>query len=198
METGKKTIVVSGKTRFAFVAILESLTLVFTFLRVTPCAAQDEEPSSHYMITSHPYGFELKCRPVRATHGELHPYTQELQLSDFPSSFSLPVGKFVRGIEFLVASELSARLTGVQVGEVELRYSAGAEGKEPLVYGRNIDCFTKPFATETDNYEIDSLSHLSAFVVKTDSSRILDSTEVYLCAADASVGILGINLILPE
>jgi hypothetical protein len=130
--------------------------------------------------------------------GELHPYIQELQLSRFPQSSVLEVGKCVRGIEFLTASEMSSRLTGVQVGEVELRYSTGLEEKEPLVVGRNIDCFSWPFATETDDYEIDSLSHLTAFVVGSDSLRILESIKLSLFAADASLGILGVNLVLPE
>jgi hypothetical protein len=130
--------------------------------------------------------------------GELHPRTQQLQLSNFPNVLVFQIGKSVRGIEFLVAAELSVRLTGVQVGEVELQYSAGGEGREPLIYGRNIDCFSKPFATETDNYKIESLGNLSSFVVKTDPSRKVESIKLHLFAADAHIGILGINLVLAE
>jgi hypothetical protein len=130
--------------------------------------------------------------------GELHPYTQELQLAGLPNMFSFHIGKPVRGLEFLVAAELTTRLTGVKVGEVELLYSKGEEGKEPLIYGRNIDCFSKPFATETDNFKMESLNHLSSFVIKADPARKLESIDLHLFAADASLGILGINLVLPE
>jgi hypothetical protein len=130
--------------------------------------------------------------------GQCHPYTQELILSQLPDSLRLQIGKPVRGIEFLVASEVGSRLTGVQVGEVELLYSTGAEKKEPLIYGRNIDCFTIPFATETDNYEINPHAHLSAFVVKADASRNLEAIKLNVFAADTSIGILGINLVLPD
>jgi hypothetical protein len=156
----------------------------------TPCELH-VGPSSFHVS---PKGRNL----VRIEVGQLHPYTQELELSEFPDSFLLPIGKPVQGIEFLTAAELGSRLTGVKVGEVELQYATGAEGKEPLVYGRNIDCFSKPFATETDNYEIDPVSYLSTLVVKADSSRNLASIKLHLYAADASIGVLGINLVLPE
>jgi hypothetical protein len=129
--------------------------------------------------------------------GEHNPYTQLLQLSPLPSWMVLPVGKSVAALEFLTATELDVRLTGMQVGVMQLRYAIGGAVDAPLIYGRNLDCFSKPFATETDNYQVEK-GQLSAFVIKTDASRQLDEIKVHLYAADASVGILGINLVLPE
>jgi hypothetical protein len=128
--------------------------------------------------------------------GENDPYMQQLQPSNLPSWMDLPVGKSVRALEFLTATELATRLTGVQVGAVHLRYATGGEVDAPLIYGRNIDCFSHPFAIETDNYKV-AKGVLSAFVVKTDASRKLEEIKIQLYAADASLGVLGINLVLP-
>jgi hypothetical protein len=128
--------------------------------------------------------------------GENDPYMQQLQLSNFSSWVDLPVGKSVRALEFLTATEVAPRLTGVQVGVMHLRYAAGAAMDAPLVYGQNIDCFSHPFAIDTDNYKV-AKGVLSAFVVKTDASRKLEEIKIQLYAADASVGVLGINLVLP-
>jgi hypothetical protein len=148
-------------------------------------------PSSFHVL---PKGQNILVLEV----GELDPYTQVLRLSSLPSWIVLPVGKSVRGLEFLAATELGTRLTGVQVGEIELRYAMGNDGHEPLVYGRNIDCFLSPFATETTNYDIAHVGHLSAFVVETDPARKLEAIEIHLNAVDATVGILAMNLVLPQ
>jgi len=57
--------IVAGKTRvqFAFLSIFGSLCVLFTCLRAAPCAGQDEQPQTHYVLTSDSYGFELKWRP---------------------------------------------------------------------------------------------------------------------------------------
>lgn len=119
-------------------------------------------------------------------------------LSGKPFNLSLPVGKRVKGIEFLTASEFKIRLTGMEVGSVVLHYVDGSRQMIPLIYGRNIDCMTKPFATEVETLELNWLQSISAFTIPADPTRILESIEIRVYETDGGIGILGINLVGPE
>lgn len=153
--------------------------------------------------------------------GEEHPYTHELSLSNEPGTVTtveqpyilpggddwlaashpnviLGVGKKVRGIEFLVAAEMDVRLTGLEVGSIQLRYVDGAIQKEALIVGRNVDCLTKPFATDVASCKLSSRTHLSAFAFAVDQTRALESIEISLFATDASLGILAANAVTEE
>jgi hypothetical protein len=79
-----------------------------------------------------------------------------------------------------------------------LHYADGARQAEPLVVGRNVDCMSIPFATQVAVYQLDWLTHVSAFALAADESRSVNSIEVRLFAADASFGILALNLVLPD
>ena len=48
--------VIYPKTRFSFLCILGAVCIILACLHAIPCAAQDEEPQSNYVITSDPYG----------------------------------------------------------------------------------------------------------------------------------------------
>lgn len=123
-------------------------------------------------------------------------YTQKLLSSEKPSRIEVRVGKVISGLEVLCVCEANVRLTGVKIGWIRLFYNDGTEHDEALIYGKNIDCMTKPFATEAASFELDWLNYLSAFRVAADKSKILASFEIRVYAADASLGILAINTIV--
>ena len=135
---------------------------------------------------------------VLLTVGELDSYTQSLKLSDKPSALVLEVGKPVRGLEFLLASEWLVRHTGAQVGCITLHYGDGSCQTEPLVHGRNIGSVYAPIAAEAAHLELQPQRSIDAFAVQADPSRRLDSLEIRLYAADGNIAIFGINLVVPR
>jgi len=127
--------------------------------------------------------------------GDLNQYTAALALSDKPKSVRMTVGERVLGLEFLACSEWKTRLTGMAVGAIELHYHDGSVQNEPLVYGGNLDCMTKPFATATRACDLGNMNSIYSFSLKTDPSRRLDQLDVRLNATDGALGILAINTV---
>jgi hypothetical protein len=92
-------------------------------------------------------------------------------------------------------SDAHTRLTDMQVGVLRACYADGSRIEEPLIYGRNMDCMMKPFATGVVSYKLKDHCHLSAFTLKTDPTRTLEGFEAELFAADCCLGILALNVV---
>jgi len=149
---------------------------------------------------------EFHVRPtgenmVKIEVGFLTRNVDALSPTTAPDALTIPVGDVVKGVEFLLASECRCRLTHMTVGGITLRYADGTETVEPLIVGRNVDCSQFPFAQSlhrrTLTCDIVSQFPISpgAFALPADPTRPLASVEIRIIAADASIGLLGMNLI---
>ena len=72
---------------------------------------------------------------------------------------------------------------------------------EPLVVGRNVDCSHFPFATAVHRRKLtcDIVSQFpispAALAVPADEMRTLAAVEIRMIAADASIGLIAMNVI---
>ena len=125
--------------------------------------------------------------------GDIEGYSWRLIPSEAPSSLRVDVGRRTQGVEFLLASEARARLTGMRVGTVSLRYTDGEVTETPLTYGANVDCFIEPFASDVTVRALGTTAHLAAFAVETDATKEVASVEVNGFTPEVFVGILAMN-----
>lgn len=163
-------------------------------------AAEAARPALRRLVVG-PYAFEVATSGdslARLEVGNLSLYEQRLERSDSPQVLTLAVGRRVRGLEFLTASDFKVRLTAMRVGRLVLHYADGASETRLLTYGEEIDCFVKPFASATVNHELNWIAHLAAFAVKADPSRTLDSFDVWIDSADGNIGVLAANAVVAE
>jgi hypothetical protein len=140
---------------------------------------------------------------VRVEVGHLVRSTEGFESLDYPDEVSFPIGEMASGVELLIGADCRCRLTDMEIGAVELLYADGYTEGVPLIYGENVDCSLLPFATGLTRRELshDIVTEFpiapGAFAVPADDTRVLESVEVRIIAADASAGILGMNLVRP-
>jgi len=138
---------------------------------------------------------------VKIEAGKMKRDVSGFELSDAMDSLVLPVGQAVNGIEFLLTSDCKVRLTGMEIGWIILRYDNGSEERTPLVCGGNVDNPSLPFATQverrvlTHDPVIDNPRHIAAFSVAANPKRVLREVEIRVFAADATLGLLAVNLV---
>lgn len=128
--------------------------------------------------------------------GDLHPYTNALRLSENPDSIRIPIGKSVKGIEFLMAAEWKVRLTRMKVGMIALHYADGSEQTVPLVNGWNTSSFNGRHSDGVTHYEMEWLKNMYVLPIKADSVRRLEYVEISVYVPDGSVGIFGMNAVV--
>ena len=138
---------------------------------------------------------------VKIEAGHLVRGVDAFEPTEAPDAVAIPVGKPVKGVEFLFAGECRCRLTGMEIGMIILRYADGAETVEPLVLGGNVDCSHFPFATAVTRRTLtyDPVSQfpitVAAFAVAADAARILQDVELRVFAADAAIALIAMNTI---
>lgn len=138
---------------------------------------------------------------VRIEVGHLLRDTTGFEPTDAPDAVTIVVEHAVKGVEFLFAGECRCRLTGMAVGAITLCYDDGTEAVEPLIVGHNVDCSHLPFAQAVHRRTLtyDTVSEFpispAAFAIPADPSRTLAVVEIRIMAADASIGLLGVNMI---
>jgi hypothetical protein len=130
-------------------------------------------------------------------YGRSHPHTRQTESFGVPSSISIPVGQRAQMLTLLYASEVESRLTGSEVGWLRLKYADGKVYEIPLEVGKQIDTLYSHFASETMPLEIgkkgDSIHVLR---LPCDPLLELEVLEIGLFAADVSIGLMGINVIV--
>ncbi|MHB0998614.1 MAG: hypothetical protein ACYC27_05150 [Armatimonadota bacterium] len=144
--------------------------------------------------------FTFKVRPsgmniIITEVGLLDSYTNALKLSDKPHSVRMNVGKAVKGIELLMASEWRVRLTGMQVGQITLHYADGSDQFVPLVNGQNAGSINGRYQDGVVHKELEWLKNIYALPIAADPTRMLEYIEVSVRVPDGSTGILAGNLV---
>jgi hypothetical protein len=118
----------------------------------------------------------------------------------WPARLRLPVGRAIRGVEWLTASEPKARLTGMEIGSVIFR-SGASERRMPLVVGRQIDSTLGLYATEAVSRPLTAVHygmrrHVAAWNTPVESTEVIDELTLQLDAPDVWVGVLAVNLVI--
>ncbi len=148
-------------------------------------------------------GYSFKVKPtgvniVLLELGDLHYYTNALQLSDKPKSVIINIGKPIKGIELLIAAEWKVRLTGMKVGEIQLNYSDGYIQTIPIVNGYNTGSFNAREASNVIYHELEWLKNIYAVSFDADKTRVIKDIKISILTADGSLGILGANIVVDE
>ena len=140
---------------------------------------------------------------VKIEAGQLNRQGSAFEPTDAPDAVVVPIDRAVAAVEFLFGSDCKCRLTGMEIGSIVLRYDRGSERRTPLVFGGNVDSLCLPFATQVTRRELacDEVVHspesVAAFSVAADPRRRLREIEIKVFAADATLGLLAVNLVTP-
>jgi hypothetical protein len=167
--------------------------LVFDFRSFLEAGSQNESRLlrvGSYNFAVQPDGKNMVLLEI----GDLHRYTNRLEVSSAPDSVCIAISKPVYGIELLLAAEARVRLTDMEVGEIILQYDDGYQKREPLVYGRKLDCSTIPFADEVEILALDYNKHVTGCCFLADHERIMDHVTINVTSFDTSIGVLALNL----
>jgi hypothetical protein len=114
----------------------------------------------------------------------------------------LPVGRALRGLEFLLSSGSKPRLTGLAVGRVELRFADGFVATHSLVYGREVDSSAFPFATAVavrampHDPTVTLPWHVAAFALPVKERRVVEIVALAVTVMDTHLGLLALNLVV--
>lgn len=157
----------------------------------------DERTASGKLIVE---DFSFKVRPagqnlVLLEIGDLDPYSNRLKLSSVQDSLIIDICQTVIGVELLLAAESRVRLTNMEVGFIGLHYNDGFVEKKPLVYGRNLDCCSIPFATEVAVLQLNFDQHVTVCTATADEDRVLEKLEFSVDTFDTSIAIFAINIV---
>ena len=110
-----------------------------------------------------------------------------------PARVRIPVQALVGGFELLMASEAPVRVTGMEVASLIAHYPDGGSERVPLVYGRELDCASQPFATCAVSRQIGDRQYYMATAVALSARRWVESLELVIEVGDYNAGILAIN-----
>ena len=150
-----------------------------------------------------PYRFTVAAsspRLIRLDAGGYHGFTGKLTLpvGGWDDRCVIAIGRHVAGLEFLVAADAPARVTGMAVAEIRLHYSDGGTAILPLTWGGELGSSTIPFGTRCVHRELQHTVHVCAFAVPAEAGRRLESLEVRCAVADFNFGILAVNAVDAE
>lgn len=159
----------------------------------------------HVPVEIGPYHFHVRDeepRLVRLEVGGLRNTDNVLVLApESRESLRLPVRRAICGIEFLLIADTDSRLTDMAVAECVFTYSDGFEERRPLVYGRELDHPTYPFATGTVVKELPGRPgygltwFAEAFALPARQEREVDSIELRVTAMTTTLGVFAVNLV---
>ncbi len=156
-----------------------------------------DEPASASRLTLGCLGFRVVAggrNLVWLDRGGYHGTTLKMGVPEStPSRVSIPVGAMASGFELLLASEAPVRLTGMEVASLTAHYADGGVERVPLVYGRELDCASQPFATCAVSRRVGDRQHVMATAVGLAERRWVESLEIAIEVADYNVGILAVN-----
>lgn len=148
-----------------------------------------------YRFTVRPTGQNL----VALAMGDLDVNTNAPIASTMPSELILEVNAAITGLEFLTVSEPRVRLTGMEVGRIECRYSDGSIDVVPLILGEQLDSTLSVYAAQTTNFTLAKgrgglAKNISAWAVAANPARVTDSVTMRITSFDIMVGILAVNI----
>ena len=146
------------------------------------------------------------ARMILLDNSSSHPYTGETILSECAHNTRIVVGKKIRGLALLYASECQCRQTGVDAGGISLNYESGSAGQIPLNVGKNIDSLFSHFAEDTIPVNIPSsmqnhpghpgTDYINLLVIHCDPERSLNNLNLSIDLPDVQMGIIAISLLL--
>ena len=150
-----------------------------------------------------PYRFTVAAaspRLIRLDAGGYHGSTGKLTLpvGGWDDRCVIRIGRHVAGLEFLVAADAPARVTGMAVAEIRLQYGDGSAAILPLTWGGELGSSTIPFGARCVHRELAYTRNLCAFAVPVEAGRRLESLEVRCAVADFNVGVLAVNAVDAE
>jgi hypothetical protein len=125
-------------------------------------------------------------------------FTTETKKVEWPDSMEFAVGRKVKMLTFLWACETQARNTGMEVGYITLTYRDGSQKQIQLKVGDNLDASWKYFATQTEPVLLHGEDYAKTYGISCDPGKELKSFSIRLVAADVLIGLLGVNMVLPE
>jgi len=118
-----------------------------------------------------------------------------------PSSLRIPVGRAIRGAEWLLASEPKVRTTGMEIGAAVFHLAQGIQ-RMPLVVGRQTDSAIGPYATETFTQPLPIVHrgvrrYVAAWCAGLDGpAQVVQEIDFCVERPDLHVAILAVNLIV--
>ena len=125
-------------------------------------------------------------------------YTTETKSNGMPGHIEIPVNRKVQGLSFLWVTETQSRNTGINAGSLKLNYSDGEIKEIPLIVGKNLDASWKYFANESEPVFLHGEDYAKIYSIRCNQEKELKSFSISLIASDVQIGILGVNMILPE
>jgi hypothetical protein len=124
--------------------------------------------------------------------------TTRTLMEGLTDSMQFSVNRKLRALSFLWMSETQARNTSTEVGSIQLNYWDGSRQQVPLIVGKNLDASWKFFAAETEPVLLHDEDYAKTYTISCDNGKELQSFTIRLRAADVQIGLLGVNMILPE
>ncbi len=112
-----------------------------------------------------------------------------------PGTIRIPVQANLAGLELLLASEAPVRLTNMAVATLTVTFDDGGTARLPLIYGRELDCASQPFATHAVSRLIGDRQHYMATALPLPERRWVESLELSIDVADYNLGLFAINAV---
>jgi hypothetical protein len=146
------------------------------------------------------FGYSPKGKGTMAliNNGISDAYTTETKSNGMPSHIEIAVNRKVQGLSFLWVTETQSRNTGINAGSIKLNYTNGEIKEIPLIVGKNLDASWKYFTTESEPVFLHGEDYAKIYSLRCNPQKELKSFSISLIASDVQVGIMGVNMILPD